>query len=211
VLLPAPLLWLPTLTPLQIGDKEEMKALPKPLPAGTLIVKFPDVIDIQCPQKEGNISIKLWCPDHSNRSKSLLLSSSSFPLKSITIGSHDKQILLKGRCTATLSCRIIGEAANEVESQNVMQSRARYEASNKSKFALVKELLLNDGGLLFTQFLNTLDIRFLCFVLLGRTALFHARVCSELDSLSVTIVRVLGTGTNMEKILEKLIEQVAPF
>lgn len=31
---------------------------------------------------------------------------------------------------------------------------------------------------------------------------------SELDSLCVTLVRVLGTGLDMEHILEKLIEQV---
>jgi hypothetical protein len=171
------LLLAPTLTAVQVGDKEEMKVLPKPLPTGALVIKFPDVIDIQCPQKEGNISIKLWCPEHSNRAKTLLLSSSSFPLKSVTIGSHDKQILLKGRCTATLSCRVIGEAANEVESQSVMQSRARYEASNKSKFALVKELLLNDGGLLFTQFLNTLDIR--SFVLFHWAAQLSFHACLQ--------------------------------
>jgi hypothetical protein len=53
----------------------------------------------------------------------------------------------------------VGEAANYIESQSVMQLRARYEASNKSKFALVKKLLFDDGGLLFTQFINTLDIR----------------------------------------------------
>jgi hypothetical protein len=136
-----------------------MNVLPKPLPAGNLVIKFPDIIDVQCPSKEVNINIKLWCPMDSNKSKMIMIASSSFPLKSISIGSHDKQILLKGRLTATLSCRIVGEAANQVESQNVMQSRARYEASNKSKFALVKQLLLDDGGLLFTQFMHTLDIR----------------------------------------------------
>jgi len=41
----------------------------------------------------------------------------------------------------------------------MMESRARYEAANKSKFQLVKELLLDDGGVLFIQFMNTLDIR----------------------------------------------------
>ncbi len=99
----------------------------------------------------------------SDKSKTIMLSSSSFPLKSIAIGSHDKQILLKGKLTATLSCRIVGEAANQVESQSVMQSRARYEASNKSKFALVKQLLLENGGLLLTQFINTLDVRCILF------------------------------------------------
>jgi hypothetical protein len=136
-----------------------MNVLPKPLPAGMLLIKFPDVVDLQCPPKEGNINIKLWCPMASNKSKTIMISSCSFPLKSIALGSHDKQILLKGRVTATLSCRIVGESDNQVESQTTMASRARYEAFNKSKFDLVKKLLLDDGGLLFTQFMSTLDIR----------------------------------------------------
>jgi hypothetical protein len=148
---------------LQIGDKEEVGVLPRNLPTGSLVIKFPDVIDMQCPSKEGNMNVKLWCSRMSDKSKTIMLSSSSFPLKSIAIGSHDKQILLKGKLTATLSCRIVGEAANQVESQSVMQSRARYEASNKSKFALVKQLLLENGGLLLTQFINTLDVRCILF------------------------------------------------
>ncbi len=184
-----------------------MRVLAKPLPLDSSLIKFPDVLDMQCPAKEANVNIKLWCPMAGNSSKMIMLSSSSFPLKSIVIGSHDKQVLLKGRVTVTLSCRIVGEAANHIESQSVMQSRARYEASNQSKFALVKKLLFDDGGLLLTQFINTLDIRcvplknYVCFTVC------HAHT-SELDSLCVTLVRVLGTGLDMEHILEKLIEQV---
>ena len=136
-----------------------MNVLPKPLPSGMLLIKFPDVVDLQCPPKEGNINIKLLCPMAGNKSNMIMISSCSFPLKSIAIGSHDKQILLKGRVTATLSCRIVGESDNQVESQTTMASRARYEASNKSKFDLVKQLLMDDGGLLFTQFMTSLDIR----------------------------------------------------
>jgi hypothetical protein len=184
-----------------------MKVLAKPLPQGSFLIKFPDVLDMQCPAKEANVNIKLWCPMAGNTSKMIMLSSSSFPLKSIALGSHDKQILLKGRVTVTLSCRIVGEAANHIESQSVMQLRARYEASNKSKFALVKKLLFDDGGLLFTQFINTLDIRCVSLrVCVGFTACDTR--ASELDSLCVTLVRVLGTGLDMEHILEKLIEQV---
>ncbi len=140
--------------------------MPRSLPTGSLVIKFPDVIDMQCPSKEGNLNVKLWCSRISDKTKTIMLSSSTFPLKSVAIGSHDKQILLKGRLTATLSCRIVGEAANQVESQSVMQSRARYEASNKSKFALVKQLLLDDGGLILTQFINTLDVRFVLYYFL---------------------------------------------
>jgi hypothetical protein len=143
----------------QIGDQEEIGVMPRSLTTGSLVIKFPEVIDMQCSSKEGNINVKLWCSRINDKTKTMLLSSSSFPLKLIAIGSHDKQILLKGRVTATLSCRIVGEAANQVESQSVMQSRARYEAFNKSKFALIKQLLLDDGGLLLTQFISTLDVR----------------------------------------------------
>jgi hypothetical protein len=155
----------------QIGLKEEKSVLAKPLTAGLLCIKFPDVIDMQCTPKEGNVNIKLWCPMIGNKSKSYMLASSSFPLKSIAIGSHDKQILLKGdKLNATVSCRIVGEAADQIESLTSMQSRARYEASNKSKFALVKEPLLDNGGLLFTQFINTLDVRCVIVLFVGQSS-----------------------------------------
>jgi hypothetical protein len=132
---------------------------PKPLPLDSLAILFPDVINLQCPAQEGKVTIKLVCAIPGGK-KIRLLASSSFPLKSVALGSHDKQIILRGQgINATLSCRLVARGATQVEPQSMMESRARYEAANKSKFPLVKELLLDDGGVLFIQFMNTLDIR----------------------------------------------------
>ena len=114
---------------------------------------------MQCPAQEGNVVIKLVCPILGGK-KTRLLASSSFPLKSVALGSHDKQIILRGQgINATLSCRLVAQGTAQIVPQSMMESRARYEAANKSKFHLVKELLLDDGGVLFIQFMNTLDIR----------------------------------------------------
>ncbi len=75
---------------------------------------------------------------------------------------------------------------DKMSQQIVIHSRAIYEAS-KFKFAeLKKNLISNDGGSLFMGFIGTLD-------------------ASELDHLCEPIIRVFGTGIDMENVLRKLI------
>lgn len=77
---------------------------------------------------------------------------------------------------------------DKMPQQIVIHSRAIYEA-NKSKFAeLKKNLISNDGGSLFMEFISTLD-------------------ASELDHLCEPIIRVFGTGIDMENVLRKLIHK----
>jgi hypothetical protein len=75
---------------------------------------------------------------------------------------------------------------DKMPQQMFIHSRAIYEA-NKSKFAeLKKNLISNDGGSLFMEFISTLD-------------------ASELDHLCEPIISVFGTGLVMENVLRKLI------